>query len=125
MEGFYQCKGYLAAYSHSGGSFFRGSSTTRTDKGDGACETIYLTDFKIIKKSNVIWRIMFSLSVFLVAGSIFMLVLYYGREFLGYSKKKVLPGIFPSNDIHKKGKLDIILKLLFLLFLIYLWAKLH
>jgi len=135
-------KGYLSAYSHSGGSFFRGSSTTRTDKGDGACETIYLTDFRIIKKSNVIWRILFSLSVFLVAGSIFMLVLYYGKEFLGYSKKKTpigtedrvepalasgssKPGIFRSNDAYKKVKLNVILKLLFLLFLIYLWARLH
>ena len=39
--------GYLAEYSH--GDFFRGTSTVRTDTGNGACETVYVEDFSVIK----------------------------------------------------------------------------
>jgi len=63
-------KGYLAAYARSGSSFFRGSSTTRTDTGDGACETIYLEEFKILKKANTFWRILFSTATYLIAACI-------------------------------------------------------
>ena len=135
-------KGYLAAYSHSGGSFFRATSTNRTDTGDGACETIYIEDFKILKKANRFWRFVFSLAVLTMAGSIGLIVMYYGKEFFGYSKKKASlstketiesahaiesskPKIFHSDDLNRKFKLNVILKLLFLLLLIYLWARLH
>jgi hypothetical protein len=135
-------KGYLAAYSHSGGSFFRATSTTRTDTGDGACETIYIDDFKILKKANRFWRFAFSAAVLIMAGSIVLILMYYGKEFFGCSKKKHAlatkgtiesahatessePKIFHSDNLNKKFKLNVILKLLFLLFLIYLWASLH
>lgn len=49
-------KGYLAKYSAKENGtptgISRSSSTTRTDTGMGACETIYLTNFKIIKTGN-------------------------------------------------------------------------
>jgi hypothetical protein len=48
--------GYLAEYSHSGQEFKRGSSTTREDSGGHACETVYVTDFKILKPANPLWR---------------------------------------------------------------------
>ena len=47
--------GYLAEYSNDDG-FHRGSSTVRTDKGNGACETIYLESFAIIQPMDSIWR---------------------------------------------------------------------
>ena len=48
-------KGYLSNYSHNQG-FKRGTSTVRTDKGNGACETVFITDFQILKEANMVWR---------------------------------------------------------------------
>lgn len=48
-------RGYLAEYAHSGG-FRRGTSTVRTDTGNGACETVYVTEFRILKRANPILR---------------------------------------------------------------------
>ena len=45
-------KGVLASYRNPGNNFYRGTSTVRTDTGNGACETIYVNDFEIIKKAN-------------------------------------------------------------------------
>lgn len=59
-------KGYLVSYSHSNGSFYRGSSISRTDKGDKACETIYVTDFKILKKANSLWHSVYSFFGYLI-----------------------------------------------------------
>jgi len=59
-------KGYLASYSRKESNFNRGSSTSRIDQGDGACETIYLTDFKILKKANISWWQVYNFSKFLV-----------------------------------------------------------
>ncbi|EIC20449.1 hypothetical protein [Thiorhodovibrio frisius] len=53
--------GQLARYSHDGG-FSRGTSISRTDTGNGACETIYIRDFRIVKKSNPGWRLTYRLS---------------------------------------------------------------
>ncbi|MBU0469274.1 MAG: hypothetical protein KKF78_04615, partial [Candidatus Omnitrophica bacterium] len=44
-------QGLLSKYSTNGGPE-RGTSTSRTDTGDGACETIYVNDFEILKKGN-------------------------------------------------------------------------
>ncbi len=48
-------KGYLASYESPGG--LRGTSTTRTDTGDGACETIYVERFEILKAATSFWRL--------------------------------------------------------------------
>jgi hypothetical protein len=45
-------KGMLVEYSNPDNGFHRGTSTTRTDTGNGACETIYITDFEVVKKAN-------------------------------------------------------------------------
>ena len=45
-------KGQLAEYANPANAFRRGTSTVRTDTGNGACETVYVTDFEIIKKAN-------------------------------------------------------------------------
>ncbi len=44
--------GVLADYINHATGAIRHTSTTRTDGGQGACETIYVDDFEIIKKAN-------------------------------------------------------------------------
>lgn len=48
-------KGHLVEYSHDGG-FQRGSSTTRADRGNGACETIFIEDLRLLKHAPALWR---------------------------------------------------------------------
>jgi hypothetical protein len=53
-------RGYLAEYSHHHGfAFFRGTSTTRLDTGNGACETVFATDAEILRTGNRGWRMTF------------------------------------------------------------------
>jgi hypothetical protein len=47
-------QGVLASYESPGG--LRGTSTTRTDTGDGACETIYVDRFEILQPATSYWR---------------------------------------------------------------------
>jgi len=48
-------EGYLASYSNASG-FHRGTSTTRKDTGNGACETVYVTEFDIADPAPRGWR---------------------------------------------------------------------
>ena len=53
-------RGYLAEYSHHHGfAFFRGTSITRLDTGNGACETVFATDAEIVRPGNPGWRFTF------------------------------------------------------------------
>lgn len=45
-------KGYLASYSNPANGFQRGTSTTREDNGNGACETVYVERFEILSRAN-------------------------------------------------------------------------
>lgn len=54
-------KGVLAEYANNGNHFKRGTSTTRDDTGNGACETIFLEDFEIVNKANRGLRRLYSL----------------------------------------------------------------
>ena len=47
--------GWLSAYG-SAGHGKRGTSTTRDDTGDGACETIFVDRFEIVSKAFGAWR---------------------------------------------------------------------
>ncbi len=49
-------KGYLVNYSQPANQFFRGTSTVRDDTGNGACETVFVTDFKVLRRANPVWR---------------------------------------------------------------------
>ena len=49
-------KGLLASYQNPGNGFSRGTSTVRTDTGNGACETVYLSEFEVIRKANARMR---------------------------------------------------------------------
>lgn len=52
-------RGYLSEYRNYANGFYRGTSTIRTDAGNGACETIFLTDFRLLKKVNPTLRAMY------------------------------------------------------------------
>jgi hypothetical protein len=47
--------GHLAEYTHQQGfNYFRGTSTTRKDRGNGACETIFVKEFEVIQKASLL-----------------------------------------------------------------------
>lgn len=54
-------RGKLSAYSAENGGT-RGTSTTRTDTGNGACETIYIEDFQVMQSMDSLWRTLLFLS---------------------------------------------------------------
>lgn len=54
--------GYLAEYGEPGGPF-RKTSTTRTDTGDGACETVYVADMEILRSMSTFWRKLWWLAI--------------------------------------------------------------
>jgi len=139
-------KGYLAEYTHSNGSFRRGTSTTRVDSGNGACETIYLEDFRILKGANLFWRYLFSLSAFVAAGCLIYYIFVLSKDYLrsrAASKKKLeklfaggneklnlhdisesaSPKNYTTDKAALKSKLKVIGQLVFLLVLLYLWYR--
>ena len=79
-------KGYLVEYSHSDEQFKRGTSTLRTDTGNNACETVYVTDFEIIKKKHDIYREIFKYAKYPLIGSVVLYILNLFRSPL--SRKK-------------------------------------
>lgn len=72
-------QGVLASYTSPVGK--RGTSITRTDTGDGACETLYIESFEIVRGAKSIWRTaMWGSLVVLV----FSLVIYFRRPYRPY-----------------------------------------
>ena len=61
--------GWLSEHASEGGGK-RGTSITREDTGNGACETIFVTDFEILRASQNPWRTLMYLSLFLFLGTI-------------------------------------------------------
>jgi len=104
-------KGYLASYSTKKSGVqtgTRGSSTTREDSGDGACETVYIKSFENIKKYNSPILVINNFSgYFVICGIIVWIVLFiisliipnrYGREDKEVvSKIKNYSGSLPTN----------------------------
>ena len=74
-------KGFLAEYSNKEG-FHRGTSTTRDDTWDGACETIYLTEFRILKSANAFWRFAYFCAKWLMLGSAGLFIFLHVRDAL-------------------------------------------
>ncbi len=65
-------RGHLAEYSHNHRfAFKRGTSTVRTDTGNGACETVFIDSFEILKTGGKPWRIL----VWLASGMLVLGVL--------------------------------------------------
>lgn len=73
-------KGYLAEYSHSNMDFYRSTSTDRTDTGNGACETIYVEDYEIIKTANPFWRMTSRVSRYVILASLLLIVVRFFRS---------------------------------------------
>jgi hypothetical protein len=68
-------RGWLASYERPGTPFRRGTSTTREDRGNGACETVYVTEFDVLRPGNPGWRRLFSFSTAAAAASVLALFL--------------------------------------------------
>lgn len=66
-------RGWLADYANQQG-FKRGTSITRTDRGNGACETVYVNGFTIIRSMDNGWR---SLLAFATVGVIASSLLWF------------------------------------------------
>jgi hypothetical protein len=49
-------KGWLASYGVKGTPYARRSSTVRNDRGNGACEVVYVTEFEVLREANAGWR---------------------------------------------------------------------
>lgn len=75
-------RGYLASYSSDAGGK-RGTSTSRFDTGDGACETIYVEDFEIVAAAAHPWRrsMYASLGILMLA-----LVAHFRRPYRPYQE---------------------------------------
>jgi hypothetical protein len=52
-------KGVLVEYVNVGNGYARGTSLTRDDTGNGACETVYLDEFEVLHKANLSARRLF------------------------------------------------------------------
>lgn len=64
-------RGRLSEYSHNHGfAFKRGTSIVRTDTGNGACETVFIDSFDILKKNSHLWRNLAWLAALLLLASI-------------------------------------------------------
>jgi len=75
-------RGYLASYG-SEKDGMRGTSTTRLDTGNGACETLFVERFEIIEPATSYWRISIYLSLVLLS---ICLVVHFKRPFRPYRK---------------------------------------
>src|SRR5690606_5449002 len=62
-------KGMRAQYSSDSGSS-RGTSISRTDTADRACETIYVTDYNVLQRYYSPWRILMYISLITLALSL-------------------------------------------------------
>ena len=75
-------RGKLASYTGPAGT--RGTSTTRMDTGDGACETVYVESFEILQKGRSPWvRGMYAS----VAVLLFGVVVHFRRPYRPYRPK--------------------------------------
>ena len=75
-------RGWLASYTGPVGT--RGTSTTRSDTGDGACETIYVTQFEIVQEAANNWvRGMYASLAFFFGG----IVVHLRRPYRPYRQE--------------------------------------
>lgn len=67
-------RGWLASYANDRG-FSRGTSITRDDTGNGACETVYLEEFEILRSLDNGWRVLMNLALAgVIASSLLWLI---------------------------------------------------
>lgn len=58
----------------------RGTSISRNDTGNGACEQIYVEEYEIIKKGNLFFALMYNYSIYIVVASLILLILVFVYE---------------------------------------------
>jgi hypothetical protein len=75
-------RGYLAEYSHDGG-FSRGTSTVRTDTGNGACETVFIEEFDILRSGPGHWRMLRWLAGFAMLAALAAWLMLPDRFYVG------------------------------------------
>jgi len=63
-------KGWLVSYGIQGAPYARRSSIARTDRGNGACEVVYVTEFEVLREANAAWRTLFKVSLVLIGLSL-------------------------------------------------------
>lgn len=88
-------KGYLVNYSvkFSQGNFIgtRNTSTVRTDSGNGACEVIYVNEFKILREENYFFVLISELAKWSIIICFFLLI-------INFFKNIIMALIFPKNS---------------------------
>ena len=72
--------GFLARYSHSNGEFKRGTSLTREDRGNGACEVIWVTNFEILAKNKPEWQLVNQITPWIMGLSFLGLIFLQKRR---------------------------------------------
>ena len=73
-------RGWLASYGS--GAAKRGTSTTRDDTGDGACETIFIDEFEVLEAARSGWRLTLYVSLAALGAALFV---YFRRPYKPYS----------------------------------------
>jgi len=73
-------KGYLAEYKLEDGSFERGTSVSRDDQGNGACETVFVTDFEILQSANDWWWLTYYYVRFILISCLVLLFILFFRN---------------------------------------------
>jgi hypothetical protein len=71
-------RGWLANYSNDQG-FSRNTSVTRDDRGNGACETIYVREFSILQSMQNGWRPLLVFSLLAFSGSALIWIVAVAR----------------------------------------------
>jgi hypothetical protein len=97
-------KGYLANYEfidNKGDRYSRNSSITRSDNGNGACEVVYVTDFKILAKADSFWRSTFQNAKFFIPtlAIIYLIIFFFGSS----PKEEVIKEDFESLREREKN----------------------
>lgn len=85
--------------------FMRKSSTIRTDKGDGACEVLFVENMKILNKANVGWHKLYSLSKNIsVLIIIFYPIIFVGGTLIEFRQRfgDIKPTPMPKLSTHPK-----------------------
>jgi hypothetical protein len=59
-------KGWLVSYGIKDSPYKRMTSTTRRDRGNGACETVFVNEFEILREANPGWRALYKISLGLI-----------------------------------------------------------
>ncbi len=69
-----QITGWLASYKNLSNNGVRGTSITREDQGNGACETIFVKDVRVLKTYSSFWRPIMYLSFIALMISLIMYI---------------------------------------------------